>query len=362
MKIIFICTKSITINTFLKSQADFFIKKGIKIEVACSDIENLNLNNNLKYKINFPNKILDLFNLINLVNIFIQIKYLVKKNPRSIYYLHTPLASHLFRMMTFFYKLKIMYFVHGFRFTTKTNFIKKFFFKNIEKILSIKTNIFITINNEDYNFCKKNFFKKSAIFKINGVGLNFSAKDLKKKFFKRKGIKKILVIAAYKKEKGYLEILKLAEILKNTKIKIYCYGYGNKKNFNSAKINKKLSNISFNSFDLNLNNKIKKFDILLHLSKREGLPVAIMQSLFNGLPVICYNIRGNNDLIINKFNGFFINSYKEIPKKIFYLNLENQVYNQMRLNAFKSINKNYFENQINFNIYKIIKNYSRNLK
>ena len=42
MKIIFICTKSITFNTFLKSQADYFIKKGIKIEVGCSDSKKLN--------------------------------------------------------------------------------------------------------------------------------------------------------------------------------------------------------------------------------------------------------------------------------------------------------------------------------
>ena len=32
MKIIFITTKSITFNTFLKSQADYFIKKGFELK------------------------------------------------------------------------------------------------------------------------------------------------------------------------------------------------------------------------------------------------------------------------------------------------------------------------------------------
>ena len=59
---------------------------------------------------------------------------------------------------------------------------------------------------------------------------------------------------------------------------------------------------------------------MLHLSKREGLPVSVMQCLASGLPVICYNIRGNNDLIKNNFNGLFVNNYKEVPKK-FHLNL-----------------------------------------
>ena len=356
MKIFFICSKSITFNTFLKSQSDYLIKKGFKVEVACSDIEKLNFKNKLKHRIDFPAKNIDLFNFFKYLNIFTQIKKIIKKNPSSIFYLHTPVASHLFRIFNFFNKLKIIYFVHGFRFTSSTNFFKAFFFKIIEKILSFSTHIFITINNEDYNYAKKNFFKKALFYKIKGVGLDLSKKH-KKKIKKRRGIKKILVIAAYKKEKGYLDILKVAKILKNQKIKIECYGYGSFYKFNSIKIKKKLSNISFNKFDINLKNRIKNFDLLLHLSKREGLPVAVMQSLSEGLPVICYNIRGNNDLIKENFNGYFVNSYKEVPTKIHFLNSENILFNNMRLNAFNSINSSFSKQRINFKIYKIIKNY-----
>ena len=42
----------------------------------------------------------------------------------------------------------------------------------------------------------------------------------------------------------------------------------------------------------------------------------------NGLPVICYNIRGNNDLIKDKFNGFFIKTFRDVYNLILYLNLE----------------------------------------
>jgi len=182
VKIIFICTKSITFNTFLKSQADYFIKRGSEVVVACSDSEKLNFKNNLSYKINFPNNIIGLFNLINYVKIFIQIKTLVKKNPSGIFYLHTPLASHLFRLFTYFDKLTIIYFVHGFRFTSTTNLIKNFFFKTIEKILSFKTNIFITINNHDFNYAKFNLIRKASCYKINGVGLNLTSMHFKKNF------------------------------------------------------------------------------------------------------------------------------------------------------------------------------------
>ena len=362
MKIIFICTKSITFNTFLKSQAGFFIKKGLKVEVACSDSEKLNFRNNLSYKIDFPNKMTKLLNLFNYYKIFIQIKKLINKNPTAIFYLHTPLASHLFRLCTYFTKLKIIYFVHGFRFTSTTNPIKAFFFKTIEKILSFKTNIFITINNDDFNYAKFNLPKKTACYKINGVGLNLSEHHFKKKIKNKKELNKILVIAAYKKEKGYLEILKTAEMLKNEKIQIECYGYGDYNKFNSIKTRKKLNNITFNNFDINLANKIKHYDILLHLSKREGLPVAVMQCLSEGLPVICHDIRGNNDLIIDKSNGYFVKSYKDTYNKILYLKLEENFFNKMRLNAFKSINKSFLKKKINSDIYTIIKNYSKHHK
>ena len=355
MKIIFIITKSITFNTFLKSQAKYFIKKGFDVEIACSDNENLEFKNCYNHHIKFPTKTVELFNLIRYFQVFFQITSLVKKNTSALFYIHTPVASHLFRLFTFFYKLKIIYFVHGFRFTSKTNLIKSFFFKTIEKILSFNTNEYITINNEDFNYAKNNLTNKKLCHKLNGVGLELEFKN-KKKVSKRKEIKKILVIAAYKKEKGYFEILKVAEILRNKKIHIDCFGYGNYYKFQSIKIKKKLNNITFKKFDKNLNNKIKEYDILLHLSKREGLPVSVMQCLSNGLPVICYNIRGNNDLIKDKFNGFFVETYKEVTNIILYLNLEKLFFKKIKKNAICSINKNFLKKKINKNLLKILKN------
>lgn len=360
MKIIFVCTKAITFNTFLKSQANYFIKKGFEIKVICTDVEKLDLNKKLKIKVNFPTNFLDLFNLFNYLQIFKQISNLVKKNPTAIFYLHTPLASHLFRVFTFFKKLKIIYFVHGFRFHSKTNLIKTFFFEIIEKILSLKTDIFITINNEDYNYAKSNLINKALCYKINGIGLNLTKNHFKKKIIYKKKIEKILVIAAYKKDKGYLEILKVAEILKNEKIQIDCYGYGNFHKFNSIKIKQQLNNISFKKFDVKLKKKISKYDILLHLSKREGLPVAVMESLSEGLPVICYNIRGNNDLIKNRFNGYFVDTYKDVLDKIYYLNKNIHIFNKNKINAFKSIDKNFLKKEINLKLYNIIKKYLKN--
>lgn len=84
-----------------------------------------------------------------------------------------------------------------------------------------------------------------------------------------------------------------------------------------------------------------------------------MQSLAEGLPVICYNIRGNNDLVKDGINGYFVNSYKEVPNKIHYLNLEVSLYNKIRFDAFQSIDKNFEKKKINLNLMNILKKLSK---
>lgn len=49
----------------------------------------------------------------------------------------------------------------------------------------------------------------------------------------------------------------------------------------------------------------KMADVFLFPSFREGLPVAVMEAMASGLPVICGSIRGCVDLIEKNSNGFF---------------------------------------------------------
>ena len=101
MNIVFITTRSITFNTFLKSQAESFIKNGYNVKIACSDVKNLNYKTQ-NYKIDFPTTYIQIFNIFRYVKVFLQIQKLIKFNKNSIFYLHTPVAAHLFRFFSFF--------------------------------------------------------------------------------------------------------------------------------------------------------------------------------------------------------------------------------------------------------------------
>ena len=62
----------------------------------------------------------------------------------DIYFIHTPLASIFFRLVNIFRNIKILYFVHGYRFHNRKKFIE-YLFLLIEYILSFKTIIKILI-------------------------------------------------------------------------------------------------------------------------------------------------------------------------------------------------------------------------
>ena len=65
-------------------------------------------------------------------------------------------------------------------------------------------------------------------------------------------------------------------------------------------------------------NDVYKFyrtsDLFVFPSFREGLPVSVMETMSAGLPILCSQIRGNRDLVIEGENGFFIDctDYKQL--------------------------------------------------
>lgn len=47
-------------------------------------------------------------------------------------------------------------------------------------------------------------------------------------------------------------------------------------------------------------------DVAVSSSKREGLPVNVMEAMATGLPLVVTDCRGNRDLVRNGVNGFVV--------------------------------------------------------
>lgn len=345
-----ITTKALTINLFLKHLINE-LKNDYEIILACSDPENITINKINKIKINFPTTKKSLLNFKTLILCILDI-IKISKNKKDIYFIHTPVASIIFRLVNFFKNLNIVYFVHGFRFQGNKNFIE-YLFLFVEYILSFKTKFYININKQDYKFTKKILKKKTIL--VNGVGVDIPTYKIKKK----NKVLKACIISAYKRDKGYESILNQVDkiFLKHPDFQIDCYGYGNfKKEFPNYNL-KKIKNFRINSFKKNINELIKKYDFLIHPSHREGLPVAVIQCMSFGLPVIGRNIRGVRDLIKNNYNGITFDDDKQILKCISTM-LKTNKYNFFSKNSKKKINQTFSKQYIS----KKIKNYLNQIK
>lgn len=97
--------------------------------------------------------------------------------------------------------------------------------------------------------------------------------------------------------------------------------------------------VKFLGFRKDIYEICKISDIYIFPSLQEGLPVALMEALYFNLPVICSNIRGNNDLIENNKNGFLVkNSIFEYKDKLDFL-LKDDFYKKMKIDNKEIIQK-----------------------
>lgn len=105
-----------------------------------------------------------------------------------------------------------------------------------------------------------------------------------------------------------------------------------------------MPNISFTLKGSTMLNDIFQFydendiDVFLHLSAYEGLPVAMMEVMSFGVPVISTNVGGVSEIVKDNFNGFLlspnpsIDEVKAVLKK--FAELTPAEYAQMRQNAY----------------------------
>ena len=110
--------------------------------------------------------------------------------------------------------------------------------------------------------------------------------------------------------KNHKVILKALEKVKGNFKYIIC-GQGAKKE-ELIKLSKELNlqeKVEFLGYRQDVKEILKTSDIFCFPSKQEGLPVALMEAMASGLPVICSDIRGNKDLIENKKGGYLLKSY-----------------------------------------------------
>lgn len=315
MNILYVTTVGLTMNFFVKFIKEL-IDDGHSVDIATNESEfpvaecykewgcRLYRIDTVRSPVNFNN-----------LKAIQQIREIVqKKRKYDIVHCHTPVAAVCVRLACRKIRnhgTQIYYTAHGFHFYRGAPLRNWLLYYPIEWICAYWTDVLITINPEDYILAKKRMHAERIEY-IPGVGI-----DLDK-------IEKVKVDAD--RVRGKLGIPKSAKILLSV-------GELNK-NKNHKTVIKAIADMDLyyviagsGNFKISLQNLIQKLNIadkvkligprkdIIELCKtadffvfpsfREGLPVAVMEAMACGLPVVCSKTRGNRDLIDEKGGVFF---------------------------------------------------------
>lgn len=247
------------------------------------------------------------------------------KNNYNLVYCQQPVGGMMGRLIGKKFHIPVIYTAHGFFFFKNNNFFKNLIFKTAEKYLSKFTNVLLTMSSEDFQAIEN--WKVKYKYKINGIGFDNSKFDLtpfdKAKFKQEFNISDenlvVVTVAEFIKRKNYPAMIKsfakLKTRIKNVKY-IIC---GTGKLENKMKSLVRRLNIEdavvFAGYRKDINKILQISNLMLLLSKQEGLTMAIMEAMFYSLPVVTSNVRGNRDLIDDSLGGKLVD-YKNIDQVV----------------------------------------------
>ena len=324
-------------------------KLGYEVDVACNFIEGntcsdarvAELKQKLQdmhvrcYQINFARNIRHMGQ--NMKALW-QVEALMKQNTYEFCHCHSPIGGVVARIAGHRTRTKVIYTAHGFHFYQGAPVMNWLVYYPVEKMLSRWTDVLITINHEDYKLAKKKFKMKKLTY-VPGVGIDTQREGLsqKEKEEKRKelGIPQdaflITNAAEFTPNKNQKTVIEAIEQLHNPNIYFVMCGIGEKK----AELEQYVKehgleeHIRFVGFRNDLHEILQTSDCFVLSSFREGLSVALMEAMAEGLPVVCSRIRGNVDLIKDGKGGILISP----PKRDEYIKAFEKLYN-MKNEAF----------------------------
>ena len=340
MKVLLTATVQSHICQFHKPLVEVLHAHGCEVHVAARD--NLAEKNGLKldfvervYNLPFSRSPKSLDNL----KAYKELKKIIQKESYDIIHCNTPMGSIVTRLAANKARkngTKVFYTAHGFHFykgAPKKNWL---IFYPIEKYFSKLTDKVITITDEDYTLAKNNFY--CTVERIHGVGVDGERyfpideklkNDLKEKMGYAINQKIILCVGELNKNKNQIMAINAMNdvVKKFPDALLILAGNGpQKEELEQAIIKYDLQkNVKLVGYVTNLQDYQRIADVAISCSKREGLPLNIVEAMLSGTPVIATMNRGHKELIRDGINGFIVdlNDRKVLKNKIIEL-LDNQ--------------------------------------
>lgn len=264
------------------------------------------------YQIDFDRNVM---NIKADIKAYRQMLKLVRQERYEMLHCHSPIGGVVGRLVGHRCRVYTIYTAHGFHFyegAPKKNWLM---FYPVEKYLSRYTDQLIVINKEDYVLAQQKFRMKKLSY-VPGVGVKTN-KEMVDEIIRRQKRAEfnipedaflITSVAEFTPNKNQITVLRALEQLANPNIYYVMCGIGEKKEELEAYVKaRKLSEqVRFAGFRSDIHEILQASDCFVLSSIREGLSVALMEALTEGLPIVCTKIRGNVDLIEHEKGGYLV--------------------------------------------------------
>ena len=246
------------------------------------------------------------------VKAYKRLKEIIETGDYDIIHCHTPVGAALTRLAARKARkrgTKVFYTAHGFHFYKGAPLINWLVYFPAEWLCSFWTDTLITINKEDYERAKRHLHAKQVAY-VPGVGIDFRR-------FAETGLDR----AAKRKELGIPEnatvLLSVGELTENKNHAVIIRALAERKNKETHYViaGRGLLKETLSALAISLGVE-KQVHLLgyrqdvaelyqaadIFASLREGLPVAVMEAMAAGLPIVAPKIRGVTDLLTNSEN------------------------------------------------------------
>lgn len=253
------------------------------------------------------------------IGCFKKLKDIIDQGNYQIIHCHTPVGGALARLAARKARKKgtrVLYTAHGFHFYQGAPLKNWLMYYPVEKFCSYFADDIITINQEDYRLAKKNF-ASARIHYLPGVGVDTTTfcpcaltKEDRSAMRAALGLKPeqrmILSVGELISRKNYKTAIDSIAKLDPAQVRYYICGQGvlRAEIEEYAKAQGVADLVVFLGYRRDIPQLCVCADVFLHTSSQEGLPVAVMEAMACGTPVVASRIRGNVDLIEDGVNGF----------------------------------------------------------
>lgn len=327
-RVLHICAVGFTVKNLLLPQIDYFLSKGLDVEVACSpgkEVEKLRKQGYNIHSIQIERRIAPISNLKSIK----ELTTLIYQKDYDLVHVHTPVASVLGRIAAQLAGAKsIIYTAHGFYFHDDMPVKQYFFYHSVEKAAALLTDLILTQSLEDLVTAKKTQLCNVEKLRYLGNGIDtnrFSRSHIDLDYQQQLRKELNLPDQAYPiigmtgrltAEKGYLELIesigKLRFRFPNLHLLVIGGQLSSERDAFQSQLNDLIQqdnlspSVTFTGFRSDITQILSLVDVFTLPSYREGLPRSILEAMAMELPVVATDIRGCREAVVDGQTGLIV--------------------------------------------------------